>query len=904
MNGKISRTRASTAAIATALLLATPILLLITPALAATITLTPNQGPPNTTVTVSGSGFTVPADVDIWLDQNSNGLVDVSDTPPLATSVTVGMGGTFTQDVVIPSTTAGVKFIMVIDHGSTGAPLASALFTVTTPSIILNPSSGPPDSTVSVSGSGYAPGVQYKVVFDATGTPVDVAAFVATPTGNVPSGLTFTVPDRTDGSKVVQVREVLSNNLIVSTTFTVTSTIYVTPSIGPAGLTGVSVSVRGLPTGVGPVDIYFDLDGDGKVDTGVGGDASLDSGVSVSSGRADTTVSIPTGLSPGSYAIMAIQHGTTGANLDPLATGTFTVIPPSISLPVISQGPVGAKFRVTGQGFTPSTDFDIYFDIDASGTVTAGDVKIATVSTDASGTFTTALVGDVTVPLTAPPGTRKVLVVPDSAFGPVLASADFLVTLPQITLSPSTGPIGTTVTVTGTGFTPHTTTFPITVQIFVDKNNDGSFVPAEVVVSGINPDATGGFTATFTFPDPAGSVPDATGLPYTVRAGETVNINAKNDKPFNVPKATITLTPSFGLPGDTITVSGTNFKISSTVKICIDRDFDGTHCEVGPPSEVLVSSVSTDSSGAFPATTFTIPSLPPGTYTVRVVDTGLSNVFADMPLSVATPETIAIISLLSTINTEVLNIEGKLDPGGAFYTFVNNWFTNINNKLGTFTGTDTVASLLYDIKTAVAKLGTFTGTDTVASLLYDIKTAVAKLGTFTGTDTVASLLYDIKTAVTSLDLTPVISAINSVSAKLGTFTGTDTVASLLYDIKTAMVGVKAGDVVASKAETDKTTTSATPYVIGGFPANKAFRGTLTVQIDTALGSGVFLAVQVWDGDSWATVWRSATGAPAGTAVSIDIAGLTDGSGNAVRIVTNAATARQFDYVFVYHIDLG
>jgi hypothetical protein len=154
----------------------------------------------------------------------------------------------------------------------------------------------------------------------------------------------------------------------------------------------------------------------------------------------------------------------------------------------------------------------------------------------------------------------------------------------------------------------------------------------------------------------------------------------------------------------------------------------------------------------------------------------------------------------------------------------------------------------------------------------------------------------------------VISAINSVSAKLGTFSGSDTVASLLYDIKTAVTSldltpVKAGDVVASKAETDKTTTSATPYVIGGFTANKAFRGTLTLEINTALGSGVFLAVQVWDGDSWATVWRSATGAPAGTAVSIDIAGLTDGSGNAVRIVTNAATARQFDYVFVYHIDL-
>jgi hypothetical protein len=110
--------------------------------------------------------------------------------------------------------------------------------------------------------------------------------------------------------------------------------------------------------------------------------------------------------------------------------------------------------------------------------------------------------------------------------------------------------------------------------------------------------------------------------------------------------------------------------------------------------------------------------------------------------------------------------------------------------------------------------------------------------------------------------------------------------------------------VSSKAGTNIAVTSASPYVIGGLPANKAFRGTLTIEIDTTLGSGVFLAVEVWDGDSWARVWRSAFNAPAGTAVSIDIAGLTDGTGNAVRIVTNAATPRQFDYVFVYHIDLG
>jgi len=865
MKGKTSRTGVSAAAIVAALLLATPMLLLIAPALAVpALTLTPNRGPPNTTVLVSGSGIPV-GSVNIWLDLNGNGIVDGSPTDAsLATGVMVS-SGSFTATVVIPPGTApGAKHIMVIDAAvSTGTPIISALFTVTTPSIILNPSSGPPDSTVSVSGSGYAPGVQYKMVFDGT----DVAAFAATATGDIPSGLTFTVPDRTAGSKNVEVREVVSNNLIVSTTFTVTSTIYVTPPSGPAGLTGVSVSVRGLPSGVSSVDIYFDLDNDAKVDAVPGGDDILATSVSVTSGRADATVNIPSGLSPGSYAIMAIQAGATGTNLDPLATGTFTVIPPSISLPVISRGPVGATFRVTGQGFQPSTQFDIYFDNDASGSITAGDVLLTTVTSGSVGTFT----ADVTVPLTASPGTRKVLVVPHSATTPVLASADFLVTVPQISLSPSTGPIGTTVTVTGTGFTPHTSTFPIEVRIFVDKNRDGSFAAAEVVVTGIQPDATGGFTATFTFPDPDATVPDATGLPYAVRAIETVNTNARADEAFFVPKATITLTPSFGLPGDTITVSGINFKISSTVRICIDKDLDGVHCE---PGEVLVPSVSTDSLGAFPATTFTIPSLLPGTYTVRVVDTGLSNVFADRPLSVATPETLAILSLLSTINTEVLNIEDKLDPGGAFYTFVNNWFTLINNKLGTFTGTDTVASLLYAIEAKLDDASRWVSDADLSAAVSMITSAIsevsAKLGTFTGTDTVASLLYQIRAAVTALDLAP----------------------------------VRAGDVVSSNAGTNIAVTSASPYVIGGFPANKAFRGTLTIEIDTTLGSGIYLAVEVWDGDSWARVWRSAFNAPAGTAVSIDIAGLTDGTGNAVRIVTNAATPRQFDYVFVYHIDLG
>jgi len=63
-------------------------------------------------------------------------------------------------------------------------------------------------------------------------------------------------------------------------------------------------------------------------------------------------LSIPADATPGSYAIMVIRGDATGDNLTPIISRTYTVIPPTITLPVISRGPVGAKFRVAGEGFS------------------------------------------------------------------------------------------------------------------------------------------------------------------------------------------------------------------------------------------------------------------------------------------------------------------------------------------------------------------------------------------------------------------------------------------------------------------------------------------------------------------------------------------------------------------------
>jgi hypothetical protein len=86
MNGKIYRTRASTAAIAAALLLAMPILLLITPALAQTISLSPASGPPGTSVTITGSGFSASATGVVWFDIFNNGVLDPGEPSVLVTT--------------------------------------------------------------------------------------------------------------------------------------------------------------------------------------------------------------------------------------------------------------------------------------------------------------------------------------------------------------------------------------------------------------------------------------------------------------------------------------------------------------------------------------------------------------------------------------------------------------------------------------------------------------------------------------------------------------------------------------------------------------------------------------------------------------------------------------------------
>ena len=129
------------------------------------------------------------------------------------------------------------------------------------------------------------------------------------------------------------------------------------------------------------------------------------------------------------------------------------------------------------------------------------------------------------------------------------AAASGTAGLQAITLSPTSGPRGTTVTVAGTGFFPSGTITTVTIGGI-------TVTPSSTTISG-----TG--AASFTFVVPAGV---ATGV---VTVSVTDNHNNTATKPFTVtPVATMSKTTfNKNQSGQTFTLTGTGFAPNSTVTI-------------------------------------------------------------------------------------------------------------------------------------------------------------------------------------------------------------------------------------------------------------------------------------------------------------------------------------------------
>jgi hypothetical protein len=124
---------------------------------------------------------------------------------------------------------------------------------------------------------------------------------------------------------------------------------------------------------------------------------------------------------------------------------------------------------------------------------------------------------------------------------------------PSISVSPSSGAAGSSVTITGKGFG---TTVPVTATVKIG---------GKTVVSGVTVESNGSFTATGTVPALTAGAHDVYAIDGA--ANEATKVNGFTAKP------SLVITPSAGLAGATVAISGSGWTASTAVDIAFGGDY-------------------------------------------------------------------------------------------------------------------------------------------------------------------------------------------------------------------------------------------------------------------------------------------------------------------------------------------
>ena len=517
------------------------------------------------------------------------------------TTVTTDAAGTVTFAVLIPTATAGAHTILVSD----GVNTATATYTVLQKVVITSPTSkkGSVGTSVTVSGTGFSgDGVTADVTIGGkplvSGVPVDnTGSFTGT----------GTVPQMGSGAATVSASDGAGNVADVTDTFTVTPTMTLTPNSGLPGAT-VTLTGNGWPVS-DHVTVTFAGASGVTVDTD-------------SNGLINTSYVIPVAATAGVKTVT----GTSGAVT---ATTTFTVIGRQLAL-TPATGAKGTSILLTGSNMTPG------------GTIAAAALLFGgvawpgaptTISIDSAGSiFPTTLV----VPTTAALGANTVQAT-DS--GGLIAYGTFTVTKPTIVLNPTSGSINSSFTITGAGWLPGTTS--------------GSTV--QITFSYTNTSGGAGSTSLSTIPDGSGNVAAAITVPADAKAG-TATVNAADSKTnsataatFTIPGAVITVNPSQGPVGTSVTVAGSGFAAYTAITVKI-----GNYQFLSQPlSDVF---------GTF-TYTLTVPGVAPGAQSITASDS-MSTASAYFVVSTAGA---TVQSQTNGISSYLVRVWGY--SGGTWYMY-------------------------------------------------------------------------------------------------------------------------------------------------------------------------------------------------------------------------------------------
>ncbi len=469
----------------------------------------------------------------------------------------------------VPTSTAGTHSVSASDG-------IYAVYTTASiaQSVKVTPNSGSVGDTVTISGSAFGAYRSVTITFDTT-----TLSTVPTTDANGSFSTTFTVPALSSHSV-----SVTANDGIVSatTTFSLVAGIRVTPT---SGVVGSSATAAG--SGFGSSRSLT---------------VSLDS-VQVATGTTDVSGSFSLGFSIPSAT--GGQHSITANDGQYSASGTFTVKPQVQVNP--NSGVVGKQVTMNGNGFSSGGAVTVNFD----------NTQAATATADANGSFSASFA--------APPssgGNHNIT----ASDGVNSASGQFAIAA-SVTLSPKSGPTGSQVNISGSGFRANAS---------VTTRFDNGQVKASTT------DATGSFSDKFV-------VPDLDAGTYNVAASDGTNSATIS---FAI-TSSMRLDPSTGNVGSPLTVTGTGFIGTVTIK------YDGT----------TVATAAADVNGAFTAA-FNAPVSLHGNHTIVATD-GSTTLQRSFTMDSTPPPT---PTLLTPVTTSVQNARptftwtGVTDPSGVSYT--------------------------------------------------------------------------------------------------------------------------------------------------------------------------------------------------------------------------------------------
>jgi len=377
-------------------------------------TLSPASGKVGDTITITGTAFTPStatsekwariifardsALVGQYIDTNVSTYEDVKNafigeeytSTEGEFSTTFTVPANLTDGSVDAAVASGTYYVYVTFLGATLIK-SKAQFTIASGAITVTPVAGPVDTALRIVGTGFVPSTTITVTYDGTAVAIGSGDVVTKTNGALDS--TIYVPEGISGGHTISVTVGSSE---VSTTFTVTPDIIITPQSGAAGAT-VLISCTGFARRAVPT-IYFNAY---PVET-------LTPVIATTSGSFSASFYVPEGLTAGVYTVEADD----GTNL---ATASFTVNvappaeptpepepepepepdtstpPPTTSVPPLSINSsgdtVGSNIGIGGAGFTPNALVTIKYD----------DTEIATAIADAG--------GQVISIFTAPPST-------------------------------------------------------------------------------------------------------------------------------------------------------------------------------------------------------------------------------------------------------------------------------------------------------------------------------------------------------------------------------------------------------------------------------------------------------------------------------------------------------------------